>query len=174
MNETLYTIMHRRSCKSYTNQPLEKAVLEQIMQAGLQAASGRNLQSPIIVAVTNRVMVKKLSQLNSRYLKTAMQDPFYNAPVVCAILTDAKVSTAIYDGSLVIGNMMLAASALGVGSCWIHRAKEVFADEEGRKILTDLGIEGHYEGVGFCVLGYPAYQNTTINPRRENRLFWIE
>ena len=100
-------------------------------------------------------------------------DPFYGAPVVLVVLAPREVGTYVYDGSLVMGNMMLAAHALGLGSCWIHRAKEVFDQPEFKQLLADLGVEGDYEGIGNCILGWPA-QDPEPKPRREGRVFWAE
>ena len=101
-------------------------------------------------------------------------DPFYGAPVVLVVLRDKSVATSIYDGSLVIGNMMLAASSKGIGSCWIHRAKEEFESDEGKALLKQIGIQGDYEGVGHCILGYPDGKLHEIVERKPNRVYWVE
>ncbi|MBQ4132569.1 MAG: nitroreductase [Desulfovibrionaceae bacterium] len=173
MNEILNAIIARRSCKNYSAEMIPRETLEQIIEAGLFAASGMGLQCPIVIAVTDKNLRDKLSALNSKYDFKHREDPFYGAPVVLAVLADKSVDTGLYDGSLVIGNMMLAAHSLGIGSCWIHRAKEVFEDEEGQKILKELGIEGEYEGVGNCVLGYAAEARPAVIPRKENRVFRV-
>ena len=97
-------------------------------------------------------------------------DPFYGAPALMIVLADKECPTGIYDGSLVMGNLMLAAHALGLGSCWIHRAKEEFDSDAGKALLTQLGIEGEWEGIGHCILGYPAEELPAAPPRKENRL----
>lgn len=173
MNEFINTIITRRSCKKYKSDSISSDIIEQIIEAGLFAASGLNKQSPIIIAVSDKNVRDKLSKLNSKYDPMKRDDPFYGAPVVLAVLADKSVSTAVYDGSLVIGNMMLAAHSLGIGNCWIHRAKEVFEDKEGKKILKTLGINGEYEGIGFCVIGYPAIEASNIIPRKPNRVYRI-
>ena len=94
-------------------------------------------------------------------------DPFYGAPVVLVVLADKSRPTYLYDGSLVMGNLMLAAHSLGLGSCWIHRAKETFEREEGKAILKELGIEGDYEGIGNCVIGYAK------EPAKEAAPYWV-
>ena len=98
----------------------------------------------------------------------ASNDPFYGAPVVIIVLADRSVPTYLYDGSLVMGNLMNAAHALGIASCWIHRAKEEFNSDEGKAILKQLGIEGDYEGIGHCILGYAAQEIKATAPRKEN------
>ena len=153
MNETLQTIIARRSIKKYKSDPVPKELIEKIVEAGTYAATGRNLQSPIILAVTSKELRDKLSRINAEVMG-ATGDPFYNAPCVLVVLADRGVShNYIYDGSLVMGNLMLAATSLGLGSCWIHRARETFELPEGKEILKSLGIEGDFVGIGNCVVG---------------------
>ena len=143
-----------------------KDVIEKIVEAGTFAASGMNLQTPVIVAVTNKEIRDKMAKANAQVMGSE-NDPFYGAPVVLVVLAEKK-GTHIYDGSLVMGNLMLAAHELGVASCWIHRAKEVFETEEGKAILKELGIEGDYEGIGNCILGYVDGEVPPARPRKEN------
>lgn len=173
MNEVINAIIHRRSCKSYKPDMVPQALIEQVIEAGLFAASGGGRQSPIILAVSDKETRDMLSRLNAKYDPLNRPDPFYGAPVVLAVISDAQNPTAGNDGSLVIGNMLLAAHSLGVGSCWIHRAKEVFEDEEAKALLKKLGLEGEYVGIGHCVLGYPAAENTRVPPRKENRVYRV-
>lgn len=173
MNEALNNLLTRRSTKKYKSDMVPKDVLDQIVKAGTYAANGRGLQAPIIVAVTNKEVRDSLSKLNAGIMGVPI-DPFYGAPVVVVVLADKKVPTYLYDGSLVIGNMMAAAHALGVGSCWIHRAKEAFELPEGKALLKSLGIEGDYEGIGHCVLGYADAQPSKRAPRKENYVYYIE
>ena len=130
-------------------------------------------QSPIIVAVTDKATRDKLSQLNAAVLG-GTNDPFYGAPVVLVVLADRQYPTYIYDGSLVMGNLMNAAHAVGLGSCWIHRAKEVFDSEEGKALLKEWGIEGDYEGIGNCILGYPAQANPAPKARKANYVHYVK
>ena len=129
------------------------------------------MQGAIMLCVTDKVLRDRLSKLNAGVMGASM-DPFYNAPAVIVVLADKTVRTSVYDGSLVMGNLMLAAHSIGLGSCWIHRAKEVFDSEEGKQILAELGIEGDYEGVGNCVVGYPERMPTEKLPRRGGRVFF--
>ncbi len=174
MNEIIQSMLERRSIRRYKPDPVPKEALEQIMAAGTYAASGMGRQSPIIIAVTNRAERDKLSGLNRKIGGwDSGFDPFYGAPAVLIVLARKDCPTYIYDGSLALGNMMLAAHALGLGSCWIHRAKEEFETEEGRKILESLGISGEYEGIGHCIVGYPD-EIKQAAPRKDNRVFFIE
>lgn len=173
MNETLQTILSRKSVKKYKPDPVASELIEQIIAAGLQAPSGLNKQSPIILAVTNKQVRDELSRLNAGKDPFFRSDPFYGAPCVLVVLADKSVPTYLYDGSLVMENMLLAAHALGVGACWIHRARETFEMEEGKAILKFLGIEGEYEGIGNCVIGYPDMQPQE-KPRKENRVYYIK
>ena len=153
MSDVLETIKSRRSIRKYKSDMVPQDKLEKIIEAGTYAATGMGKQSPIIVAVTNKELRDKLSAMNAKIMGTNT-DPFYGAPVVLIVLADKSRPTYLYDGSLVMGNLMLEAEAQGIGSCWIHRAKEEFESEEGKEILKSLGIEGDYEGIGHCVLGF--------------------
>ncbi len=171
--DAMHNLLTRRSVRSYKTDPIPKDVLDRILTAGTCAATGMNKQAPIIIAVTNKEMRDKLSQMNAAVMGSD-KDPFYGAPVVLVVLADRAVRTHVYDGSLVMGNLMNAAHAEGVSSCWIHRAKEVFDSEEGKEILASLGIEGDYEGVGNLILGYAEGEIPGIKPRKENYVYYID
>ena len=171
--ETMDALLTRRSCRSYTNEPVSKEDLEKIAKAGTYAATGMGKQSPVILVVTDKELRDKLSKMNAAVMGAQM-DPFYGAPVVMVVLANKAIPTHVNDGSLVIGNMMLAAHDLGLGSCWIHRAKEVFATEEGKEILKKLGIEGDFEGIGHCALGYAAEPAKDAAPRKANYVYYAE
>lgn len=171
--DAMQNLITRRSVRKYRPDMVPRDVLEKIARAGTYAATGMNRQSPIIIAVTNKAMRDRLSRLNAAVMG-ADTDPFYGAPVVMVVLADKAVGTAVYDGSLVIGSLMHAAHDLGVASCWIHRAREVFASEEGKAILRDLGVEGDYEGVGNCILGYADGPLPEAKPRKANYVYWID
>ena len=174
MNEILKAMTERRSTRSYRSEMIPKAILDSIIQAGLYAASGRNFQSPVIIAVTDKTVRDRLSEMNRKIGGWQEGfDPFYNAPAVLVVLADKTKPTYVYDGSLVMGNLMLAAHAMGLGSCWIHRAKEEFDSDEGKELLRSLGIEGDYEGIGHCIIGYPAGELSSAPPRHENRIFCV-
>lgn len=164
----------RRSVKAFTGRVPAKADIQKIIEAGLWAPSGLNRQSPIVLAVTNKATRDELSDMNRRIGGwTEGFDPFYGAPVVLVVLADSSVPTRVYDGSLVMQNMMLAAHELGISSCWIHRAKEEFESDEGKALLRAAGITGDYEGIGHCLLGY-ASKNFPATARKSGRVFWIE
>lgn len=174
MNEIEKSLITRRSCRAYKPDMISEDVLDRILEAGKYAPTGRNRQAPIIIAVTNREMRDRMSKLNAAVMGVD-SDPFYGAPVVLVVLAKKEVPTYVYDGSLVMGNLMNAAHSEGVGSCWIHRAREVFASEEGREILKSLGIEDEYEGIGNCILGYPVSDETpTAQPRKDNYVYYIK
>ena len=170
MNEVIRAMEERRSVRAYTDEMPEQEKIEAVIEAGLWAASGMNTQGPIIVAVTNRELRNRLSAMNAEVMGRPGTDPFYGAPVVLVVLAPREAPNRVYDGSLVMGNLMLAAHALGLGSCWIHRAREEFDTPEGKAILAELGVEGDYEGIGHCILGYAA-ETPAPKPRREGRVF---
>lgn len=167
-------LTERRSIRRFKDTPVERELIERVVNAGLYAPSGLNKQSPIIIAVTDKALRDKLSKLNAHAMGHDDIDPFYGAPVVLAVLADKNVPTYIYDGSLTMGNLMLAAHECGLGSCWIHRAREVFDTDEGREILAALGIDGNYEGIGNCILGYADTALPAPAERRDERVFWAE
>lgn len=174
MNTDLLTLMEtRRSVRRFKPDMLPSDVIDQIIKAGTYAATGMNRQSPIIIAVTNKEMRDRLSKMNAKIMGTDT-DPFYGAPVVLVVLAKKEMPTYIYDGSLVMGNLMLAAHALHIGSCWIHRAKEEFESEEGKEILKSLGIEGDYEGIGHCILGYADGPAPKAAPRKDSYVYHID
>ena len=172
MSEVLEKMQTRRSIRRFKSDMLPKDIIEKIVEAGTFAASGMNLQTPVIVAVTNKEIRDKMSQANAKVMGSD-NDPFYGAPVVLVVLAEKK-GTYVYDGSLVMGNLMLAAHELGIGSCWIHRAKEVFEQEEWKQWLKSLGLNGEYEGIGNCVLGYVDGEYPDVLPRKENRVYFVE
>ena len=172
MNESLKTLIERRSCRSYKPDPIPADILDQILEAGTYAATGMGKQSPIMIAVTDKETRDRLSRMNAAVMG-ASNDPFYGAPVVIIVLANRAVPTYLYDGSLVMGNLMNAAHALGIASCWIHRAKEEFESAEGKAMLKKLGIEGDYEGIGHCILGYAAQESNAPAPRKGNYIYRI-
>ena len=173
MSEVLEVIKSRRSIRKYKSDMVPQDKLEKIIEAGTYAATGMGKQSPIIVAVTNKELRDKLSAMNAKIMGVN-SDPFYGAPVVLIVLADKSRPTYLYDGSLVMGNLMLEAEAQGVGSCWIHRAKEEFESEEGKEILKSLGIEGDYEGIGHCVLGYADGPAPKAAPQKDSYVYYVK
>lgn len=174
MNETIKTILERRSIRKFKPELPEKKNLEQIIEAGLYAPSARGLQPTMIVALTNKEVRDKLSRTNAAIWGREDVDPFYGAPAVLIVLAQKDVPNRVYDGSLVMENMMLAAHSLGLGSIWIHRAKQEFEMEEWQAWLQSLGVEGEWEGVGHCAVGYIDGDLPKAAPRKENRVFWAE
>ncbi len=175
MNEVIKAMKERRSIRKFKAEMLPRADLEQIVEAGLYAANGRGRQAVITIAVTDKELRDKLSAVNNEIMGGPEgNDPFYGAPAILIVLANKEVPTAPYDGSLVMGNLMLAAHSLGLGSIWIHRAKEEFEMPEYQKLLKDLGIEGEWEGIGHCAVGYIDGENPAAAPRNDGRVFWVE
>lgn len=173
MSEVINNMKTRRSIRKYKPDMIPEDVLNRIIEAGTYAATGMGKQSPIIIAVTNKEIRDKFSKMNAEIMGVD-SDPFYGAPVVLIVLADKARPTYVYDGSLVMGNLMLAAHAEGIGSCWIHRAKEEFESAEGKAFLKSLGIEGDYEGIGHCVLGYTDGEEPKAMPRKENYVYYVK
>ena len=175
MNETLKVLEERRSCRIFIpDKMIPKEDLDAILKAGTYAATGMGKQSPIIIAVTDKATRDALSAENARIAAwPGMGDPFYGAPVILIVLANKDVVTHIYDGALVLGNLMNAAKSVGVDSIWIHRAKEEFESDFGKNLLAKLGIEGNYEGIGHCALGYAAAPLQAAAPRKENYVYYV-
>lgn len=171
--DAMQNLLTRRSVRKYKPDMVPQEKLDKILEAGSYAATGMGRQSPIILAVTDKAMRDRLSKMNAAIMGVD-SDPFYGAPVVLVVLADKNVPTYIYDGSLVMGNLMNAAHAEGIASCWIHRAKEEFNSPEGKQILQDLGITGDYEGIGHCILGYADGDEPAVKPRKENYVYSVK
>lgn len=172
MADTLTTLKTRRSCRAYKGEHVEADKLNAIIEAGTYAATGMGKQSPIILVVKDPEIRATLTRINAAAMGMDI-DPFYGAPELLVVLANKAVPTYVYDGSLVMGNLMNAAADLGVASCWIHRAKEEFESEEGKAILRKLGIEGDYEGIGNLILGYAAKPAGNAAPRKENYVYCV-
>lgn len=164
--QTLDVIKSRRAIRAFTDQSIPDTVLDTILEAGTWAPSGMGRQSSIIIAATSPQMRNRLSAMNAAVMGSTT-DPFYGAPTVVCILSDRNVPTHVYDGALVAENIMLAAADQGVASCYIFRGKEMFDSSEGKAFLTELGIEGDYEGNAIVILGYAAQPAPTPKPRKE-------
>ena len=164
-NETLETIKNRRSCRAYKPEQITDEELNAVLEAGTYAASGKGRQSAKIVVVQDAATRARLSRMNAQIMGSS-GDPMYGAPTILVVLADANNYNAVPDGSLVMGNLMLAAASLGLGSCWINRAKEEFESEEGKALLKEWGIEGDWVGIGHCILGYPAEAPKPAAPRK--------
>lgn len=171
MNTTINDLINRRSIRKYKDEQISREELDIVLQAGICAPTGKNLQSPIMIAVQDKETIKQLSSINAQIMGVS-SDPFYGAPTVVVVLARAESPHAVQDGSLVLGNLMNAAHAIGLGSCWINRAKETFETEEGKELLRKWGIEGEYVGIGNCILGYPD-EAPSMKPRKENYIYYV-
>ena len=170
MNEAYMNLLERRSIRKYDDRPVPDELLDAVLQAGIHAPSGMNTQGVRLVAVRDPQTVVSLSKLNAAVMN-ATNDPFYGAPCVVIVLADPEIYGGwVEDGSLALGNMMNAAHALGLGSCWINRAKQVFDSPEGKALLKKWGLPEHLRGVGNCILGYPACDHPAPAPRKEGRI----
>lgn len=185
ISQALDNMKARRSCRAFLSQMPDHNLIATVCEAGTWAPTGHGKQSPLIVAITNPLLRNRLSKMNAdiwNRLKVARGsepapdgfDPFYGAPVVLLVLADRTIPTYLYDGCAVMTNLANAAHAVGLASCWIHRAKEEFDSPEGKQILKELGIEGDYEGIDHLVLGYPAKEIPAPLPRKSDYIRWAE
>ena len=163
--ETLKSIKERRSIKAYLPEQIKEEELDLILEAGTYAANGRSLQSAKMVVVQDKETRDLLSRLNAQVMGTD-KDPFYGAPTGVVVFADSNCHTYVEDGSLVMGNLMLGAYAVGVGSCWIHRARQVFQLPEGKELMKKWGLDESYVGVGNCILGYTKGDIPQAKPRK--------
>ena len=174
MNETIKNILERRSIRKFKPEQIKDEDLELILEAGKYAASGKNMQPTHMVVIQDKEILKKLSDMNKEFLgKPEMEHAFFGAPTVILVLADRKSPNYLYDGSLVMGNLMLAAQSLGLGSCWINRAKEEFNTEYGKSLLKQWGLEGDYEGIGHCIVGYMDCENPKAAPRKADFVTYV-
>ena len=174
MESTLKDLKERRSIRAYRPEQIKEEELQKILEAGTYAPTGMGMQSPKIIVVQDQETRDYLSKLNARVMGDEGADPFYGAPTVLVVLASKERPTCVEDGSLVMGNLMNAAHAVGVGSCWIHRAREVFGSEEGKELLEKWGVEGDYIGVGHCILGYPEDGAVPeAKPRKDDYIVYV-
>ncbi len=174
MNEIIKAMEERRSVRKFKPDMPSKSEIDQIIEAGLYAANGRGKQATITIAVTDKKLRDRISEDN-RVIGGWQEgfDPFYGAPVILIVLADRNWPTAVHDGSLVMGNMMLAAHSLGLGSIWIHRAREEFERDDYKQLLADLGIEGEWIDIGHCATGYADGEIPQPAKRREGRVYYL-
>ncbi|MDR1398312.1 MAG: nitroreductase family protein [Treponema sp.] len=165
MQSTLEVLKNRRSIRQYKPEQIKASELDAILEAGTYAASGMGAQSVVMVVTQDKALIEKLEKLNARVLNNPDAKPFYGAPTVVTVLVNKKAVTPLQDGALVMGNLLNAAYALGVGSCWIARAKEALDSEEGKALCKEWGLSDDYEGVAHCILGYAA-ETPVPKPRK--------
>ena len=172
-NDFLKVIETRRSCRKYKPEQITDEELKAVLEAGTYAPTSRGMQSPYIVAVQKKEVLARLAKMNAEIMGVT-SNPYYDAPTYVLVFAPSLANNPVQDGSCVLENMMLAAHALGLGSCWIHRAKEEFESSWGRELLASLGIEDEYEGIGHCALGYVDGDYPDVIPRKENRVFYLK
>lgn len=175
MESTLDDLKTRRSVRKFKDEPVSKEDLEKIIEAGTYAPTGGNKQSPIILVTQRKDIIERIGEWNKSYFPSELLDkmgdvdPFYGASTLIMVLADSNISTCVEDGSLVIGNMLNAAHAIGVGACWIHRAREEIESLQGKELLKVWNIPDNYIGIGHVILGYPADDFEPVeNPRKED------
>ena len=168
MNETLKVLKERRSIRSYKPEQITDAELNAILEAGSYAASGMNRQSAVMVVIQDKALISRLNTINAEIKGMPGTNQFYGAPTVIAVLADASTPTWFQDGVLVMGNLMNAAAAVGVGSCWIHRCEQTFEREDCKDLLEAWGLNENYRGIAFCILGYAEGDIPAAKPRKEN------
>lgn len=171
-HEALETLKSRRSCRKYLPEQITEAELNAVLEAGTYAPTGMGSQSPVIVAVQNMETRNILSQMNAKIMGVDF-DPFYGAPTILVVLASKSSMTYLNDGTCVLANLLNAAHAVGLGSCWIHRAKEEFESEEGKALLKSWGLAGDLEGIGHCALGYPDGELPNPAPRKDDYIVRI-
>ena len=174
MANTLEDLKTRRSCRSYEPRQVAEEALQQVLEAGMYAPTGMGKQSPVIVAVQDPETIARLRKMNAAIMGAPEADPFYGAPTVLVVLAGLDNPNRVYDGSCVMDNLLNAAEAAGLGSCWIHRAREEFESDEGKAILEELGVEGEYEGIGHCILGYADGEYPKAAERKANWIYHID
>lgn len=173
MNDTIKTLLNRRSIRKYKPEQIKEEELNLILEAGKYAPSGMNKQASLFVVVQNKEMIKKISKMNAAVMNSDM-DPYYGAPTVVLVFADKTAVTYIEDGALALGNMYNAAYSLGIGSCWIHRTKQMFETEEGKALLKEWKVEDKYVGIGSCILGYTEGEHPAAAKRKDNFVIMVK
>ena len=173
MNDIINTLQNRRSIRKFKPEQIKDDELNAVLEAGKYAPSGANQQSALFIVVQNKEMREKITKLNAAVLGKDI-DPYYGAPTVILVLADKTKVTPVEDASLALGNMFNAAYSLGLGSCWVHRTKQMFEGEEGKALLKKWGVEGDYIGVGSCILGYPNCEHPKAAPRKDNFVVMVK
>ena len=172
----LQIIKTRRSCRKYKKEQITDEELKAVLEAGTYAPTSRGMQSPYIVAVQNEELRKQLASMNAHVMGVT-SNPYYDAPTYVLVLVPPAMlivlakkerPTYVYDGSLVMGNLMLAAHELGIGSCWIHREREMFSTSEGKELMKSWGLPEGLVGIGALALGYPAEEPAQPKPRKQD------
>ena len=162
----LEIIRTRRSCRSYKPDQITDEQLNVVLEAGTYAPTSRGLQSPFIVAVQNDALKERLAKMNAEVMGVTT-NPYYDAPTYVLVFVPEDAPNGVQDASLVLENMMLAAHAQGLGSCWIHREREMFATEEGKELMRQWGLSEGLVGIGALSLGYPDGEPSPAKPRKE-------
>ena len=169
MNETIKTLLERRSIRRFKSVQIKEEELNAILEAGMYAPSVANQQSALFIVIQDKETLKKLSAMNAEVLGRGKDiDPYYNAPTVVLVFADRSEGSPVENASLALGNMFNAAASLGIGSCWVHRTKQMFETEEGRDLMKKWGVVGDYIGVGSCILGYPDGEYPEADVRKDN------
>jgi nitroreductase len=174
MNETLNTLLNRRSIRKFKSEQITDEALNAVLEAGRYAPSGANMQSAVFIVVQDKATIEKHAKMNAAVMGKEGLDPYYGAPTLIHVLCEKDKVTPLEDGALAIGNMMNAAWSLGLGACWVHRTKQMFESAEGKEILKELGLTGDYVGVGTCILGYPDGETPKAAPRKENAVYYVK
>lgn len=172
MNDTLKTLLERRSYRKFRKELISDEELNAVLEAGKYAPSGANQQSALFIVVQEKEALKKIAAMNATVMG-GKTNPYYDAPTVILVLADKDKVTPVEDASLALGNMFNAAASLGLGSCWIHRTRQMFESAEGKALLQEWGIKGDYIGVGSCILGYPDCPKPEAAPRKENSVVYV-
>lgn len=175
MNQTIKDMLDRRSCRKFKSDAVPEELINEVILAGQYAANGKGKQATRIIAVTNKDLIERLVKDNREIGGFSENvNPFYGAPVILIVLAEKDWPNRVYDGSLVMGNLMLAAHSLGLGSIWIHRAKQEFEMDYYKNLLKEIGLEGEYEGIGHCAIGYVEGELPVAAPRKENHIFYVK
>ena len=177
MNETINNLKTRRSIRKFKDKQISDEDLQTILEAGTYAPTALGMQSPKIIVIQNPETIKEFSDWNRSYYPIDVPDdldPFYGAKTILIVLANGKMPTFVEDGASVITTLVNAAHAVGVGSCWIHRAREEFSSEKGKALLKEWGIPEKYEGVGHVALGYPDMDLPKPRPRKEDFIHYVD
>ncbi len=172
MKDTIQDLLTRRSIRSYKKEQITEEEMNTVLECGLYAPTAMGKQSPRMVAVRDAALIKRLSAMNAAVMGSS-NDPFYGAPAAIVVFAQKENPNSVQDASLVLGNLLNAAHALGLGSCWINRAKEMFEKEDGLALMKEWGLSEEYAGVGICILGYIEGDYPVPVPRKADYIIRV-
>lgn len=172
---TINDLKTRRSIRKFKDEQVSADDLKTILEAGMYAPTGMGAQSPKIIVIQDEETIEEFAEWNKTYFPNAPEelDPFYGGKTLLIVLADSEIPTFVEDGASVLTTLVTAAHAVGVASCWIHRAREEFSSKKGKELLKEWGLKESYEGIGHVILGY-SDEKPEAAPRKDDYIVYVD